>query len=122
MLDRLEEDRALDQVEGEERRRLKIKHEQILRTEEVKWRQKAKFYWFKEVNGNTKFFHRMANARRLKSQVNKISWNKNTINDPEEIENAFTQHFTSIYTLILQTHVEKWKGWIGRLSRVLRLK
>lgn len=38
MLDILEEKRELNQVQGEERKRIKIQYEKLLRDEEIKWR------------------------------------------------------------------------------------
>lgn len=70
VFDGIEEERELNQEEGDERKRIKFQFEKLLRDEEIKWRQKAKFRWFKEVDGNSKFFHRMANTRRMKNQIN----------------------------------------------------
>lgn len=40
----------------------------------------------------------MANARRLKNQINKISLNEVPIDDPDVIENAFIQYFSNLYS------------------------
>lgn len=98
-MDKIEEDGVLNPEEGDERRRLKIQYEKLLREEEIKWKQKTKFRWFKEVDGNTKFFHKMTNARHIKNQVSKILWNGVIHEDPPElIESSFSQYFTSLYS------------------------
>lgn len=47
------------------------------------------------MDGNNKFFHRMANAR-FKNQINKISMNGSCTEDPEEIEQAIIHYFTTL--------------------------
>ncbi|XP_077251900.1 uncharacterized protein LOC143891145 [Tasmannia lanceolata] len=62
-LDRLEESNPLGNVERQQRADLKIEYEEYIRRDEISWRQKSRAIWLKEGDGNTKFFHRMANAR-----------------------------------------------------------
>ncbi len=41
----------------------------LLRDEEVWWKLRAKQHWLKEGDGNTKFFHAMANARKRVNHI-----------------------------------------------------
>lgn len=83
--------------EWEERHKLMIEYEQIIKNEEIKWRQKARYQWFKDLDGNIKFFHIMANVRQNKNQINKISIDGRCVEDQDEIKHAFIQYFTSLY-------------------------
>lgn len=95
--DRIKEFRALTPSEREDTHMLKIKSKKVIKSEEMKCRQKSHCKWFKEMNKNTKFFHRMANARRNKNHISKIFWQGNHVEDPEEIEQAFVCYFTNLY-------------------------
>lgn len=43
--------------------------ESVLRWEDIFWSQKAKCKWLKEGNGNTNYFHRVANGRKRKNTI-----------------------------------------------------
>lgn len=53
------------------RKSLLLELESLLRNEELFWKQKAKYKWLNEENGNTKFFHRIANGRKRKNLITK---------------------------------------------------
>lgn len=50
----------------QELRRLTVK---IYKNEEIKWRQRAHYKWFKEGNANTAFFHIIAKTRRRTNTI-----------------------------------------------------
>lgn len=58
-------------LEGDKRTRKKwrLEFDRILEMEEVMWRQKSQVQWLKEGDGNTAFFHKMANAHRAINSI-----------------------------------------------------
>lgn len=44
----------------------------LLAQEEDHWRQRAKLFWLKEGDANTRFFHTSANARRKNNKISKL--------------------------------------------------
>lgn len=44
----------------------------LLIKEDKYWRQRAKIFWLKDGDMNTKFFHRMASARRRRNRIEKL--------------------------------------------------
>ncbi|XP_077225819.1 uncharacterized protein LOC143859029 [Tasmannia lanceolata] len=97
ILDRKEESVALDVYEKMERLALVVEHEEILRREEFQWRQKSRALWLKEGDNNSKFFHRMANARRRINSINSIKEGEALVEDKEQIKNILTGFFSKLY-------------------------
>ena len=60
--------------EYEERVKARVEYKWTL-LEKVSWRQKSKELWLKEGDRNTGFFHKMANAHKRRSALNKIRVN-----------------------------------------------
>lgn len=55
---------------------------EILLKEDVYWKQRAKQFWLKEGDKNTRFFHGTANARRKIKKLSRLkrndgSWEEN---------------------------------------------
>lgn len=45
----------------------------LLVQEERFWRQRAKTHWLRDGDGNTRYFHAMASARRKQNVVSKLT-------------------------------------------------
>ncbi|WMV54522.1 hypothetical protein MTR67_047907 [Solanum verrucosum] len=58
------EERRLTEEERERRATSLLEYEELIRNEEISWRQKSRSLWLKEGDRNTNFFHKMANAHK----------------------------------------------------------
>lgn len=72
---------------GEEELRDRPKEEfgRITRLEEVSWRQKSRNLWLADGDGNTRFFHRMVNARRICNFMGRIRVGELILDSEEDI-------------------------------------
>ncbi len=68
-LDLLEEVQGLNSAQQGLRVNLKSQLTTLIRDEEILWKTRAKQHWLKEGDGNTKFFHAMANARKRVNHI-----------------------------------------------------
>lgn len=63
------------------------------------WKQRAKDFWVKEGDRNTRYFHQVASGRKKHNRiVGAINPSGETTNNEEEIENCFINYFTSIFS------------------------
>lgn len=72
---------------------------EILLQEETYWKQRAKLFWLKEGDENTRFFHASASARK---KVNHITHLVNEsgvrVEDNEGMGNVISEYFQNIFT------------------------
>ena len=64
----------------------------------MSWRQKSKEIWLKEGNRNAKFFHQIANAHRMRNQMNRIKVNGRCLTEESEIKNEVSRTFQGMLT------------------------
>lgn len=86
-----------------------VELDNILKYEEIHWHQPPRFKWLKEGNGNTRFFHKVANGRKRKNLIPRLMVNGNEVESFEEISSEAIHFFLS-YTGI--------KVWIGLVSNL----
>ena len=64
--------------------------------EEISWRQKSRELWLKEGDKNSKFFHKMANARRRKNFFSSITVDVRKLIEETEIKEGVVNAFQNI--------------------------
>ena len=65
--------------------------------EEISWRQKSRALWLKEGDNNTKFFHRMANARRRGNFISSLTVRGVRLEKEEELKEGIGSYFKSLF-------------------------
>ncbi|XP_039113806.1 uncharacterized protein LOC120249381 [Dioscorea cayenensis subsp. rotundata] len=65
----------------------------IHKKEEIYLRQRSRTHWLKEGDGNTKFFHAVANGRKSRNLISGVVLDENRIFDPKEIGKIFVARF-----------------------------
>ena len=85
-----EEDRSSQRIARDE-----FSHCAIL--EEISWRQKSRALWLNEGDSNTKFFHRMANARRRGNFISSLTIRGVRLNKEEELKEGIGSYFKSLF-------------------------
>lgn len=65
----------------------------ISKQEEIYWRQRSRLQWLKEGDGNTKFFHAVANGRKCRNLIPGFNQDGRQISDPKEIGRIFVSRF-----------------------------
>ena len=64
--------------------------------EETFWRQKSRETWLKEGDKNTKFFHKMTNARARKNLLSKVNINGNSLTSAEDIKDGVCRGYRTL--------------------------
>ncbi|XP_059078150.1 uncharacterized protein LOC131876705 [Cryptomeria japonica] len=76
---------------------LKSDLNEILRREEIHWRQKSSELWLKDGDRNTKFFHRSSIANRSRTRISEVVRPDGSIaRDYEDIAREAVRHFESL--------------------------
>ena len=57
-----------------------------------------KIQWIKHREKNIKFFHAFANARRRKSPISKVEFNGRTLENIDDIKEAFTLYHKQLFS------------------------
>lgn len=75
----------------------KIELKSLYSTRAQMLKQKARIKWQLEGDRNTRFFHQAIHKRRKKNHINKIRWNNQLINQPEQTKEALFIHFSEFF-------------------------
>ncbi|XP_039129000.1 uncharacterized protein LOC120265177 [Dioscorea cayenensis subsp. rotundata] len=92
-LDIIKESRCLLPNEVISEQHLLKSLETIHKQEEIYWRQRSKLQWLKEGDGNTNFFHAVANERNCQNLIPGISQDGRLVSDPRGIGRIFVSRF-----------------------------
>ena len=71
----------------------------LLEKKEIYWKQRAKQFWLKEGDQNTRFFHNFASGRRKNNQVRRLKdKNGDWKEEEQEIQEIITDYFAELFT------------------------
>ncbi|XP_075473722.1 uncharacterized protein LOC142504799 [Primulina tabacum] len=74
----------------------------LLAHEETFWKQRAKAYWLKDGDMNSKFFHKTATSRRESNKIKKLTdENGNSIEQTDDLCEVVKKYFTELFSPIL---------------------
>lgn len=77
----------------------KEKTNEILLQEETYWKQRAKLFWLKEDDENTRFFHASASARKKVNHITHLVNDSGVrVEDNEGMGNVISEYFQNIFT------------------------
>ena len=106
-----ERERALTVEEFEKKMRMIDEFKKWAELEDIFWRQKSRELWLKEWDKNTRFFHKMANAHRMRNFLEKLSVNGVCL----EMENSIKKGVAGAFQLLL-FETGKWRPSMERLT------
>ncbi|KAG5576140.1 hypothetical protein H5410_056274 [Solanum commersonii] len=89
------EERRLTKEETERRATSLLEYEELIRNEEISWRQKSRSLWLKEGDRNTNFFHKMANAHKRYNIDQLMIWG-GLSQDPGTIEGEIVEYYRNL--------------------------
>ncbi|WMV58897.1 hypothetical protein MTR67_052282, partial [Solanum verrucosum] len=81
-----------------------LEYEELVKKEEVSWRQKSRVLWLKEGDKNTKFFHKMANAHRRYNNIDQLMIQGEVTQEKGKIEGEIIAYYKNLYR---ETH--QWR-------------
>jgi len=95
-------DRGLTEDEATEKARLLLNLEDLIKNEEIYWRQRSRSIWLKEGDKNTKFFHKIANAHKRYNNIDQLLVQGNIVQEPKRIQGEIVEFYQKLYTEELQ--------------------
>ncbi|KAG5605699.1 hypothetical protein H5410_027191 [Solanum commersonii] len=87
------EDRPLSEENA-----MNLQLEELIKREEISWRQKSRALWRIEGDKNTKFFHRISNAHKRFNNIDQLMIQGEVSEDPVRIEEAIIEFYQNLYT------------------------
>ena len=77
--------RGLLELEISSKNSTLLEYEELLKNEEIAWRQKSRALWLKKGDKNTKFFHKMFNAHNRYKDIDQLVIKGELSHDPSRI-------------------------------------
>jgi mannosylglycoprotein endo-beta-mannosidase len=87
-------------LQGEQlckRYQLEAEVERLMEAEEVYWQQRGGEKWTLEGDGNTKFFHLVANGRRRKNLILSLEHDGVNVVEPEQIQKIIYDYYKTLF-------------------------
>jgi len=84
-VDDIQHNRSLTDEEAIQKTNLFMDFEDYAKEEEIKWRQRSRTLWIKRSDKNTKFFWRIADARKRNNYIDHLPVGWEDIVEPENI-------------------------------------
>ncbi|XP_059284835.1 uncharacterized protein LOC132038130 [Lycium ferocissimum] len=81
-LDAVLEDRMLTEEETVRKASMLMEYEELIKNEEISWRQRSISLWLKEGDRNMKFSHKMANAHKRYNNIDQLLVEGELTQDP----------------------------------------
>ncbi|KAH0658710.1 hypothetical protein KY289_027458 [Solanum tuberosum] len=75
-----------------------LEYEDLIKKEEIAWRQRSRILWLKEGDKNTKFFHKMAKSHRRYNNIDQLMIQGEVTHEPAEIEGEIITYYKKLYT------------------------
>lgn len=69
----------------------------ILKCKEIHWSRKAECKWLKEGDGNTQFFHKLANGKKGKNSIARLVIEGETVEDLDNIKEEAIRFYSIIF-------------------------
>ncbi|KAG5605849.1 hypothetical protein H5410_027341 [Solanum commersonii] len=83
-----------------------LEYEELVKKDEVSWRQKSRVLWLKEGDEKTKFFHKMANAHRRYNNIDQLMIQGEVTQEKSRIEGEIIAYYKNMYR---ETH--QWRPY-----------
>lgn len=77
---------------------LQQEYQQLIKAEEISWRQKSRCLWLKKGDRNTKYFQKMANSHRRNNCIDKLKVGPEIIEDEDSIKREILEFYEKLYT------------------------
>lgn len=114
LLDNLKELQPLSVEELSKDSSLRADVYQILKHEEIYWKQRARISWLQEGNENTNFFHSVANGRKNRNFIPWITHNNSRVSDIKSIGESFTNFYQTLCGTTQDFHFKiNWSLCLG---------
>ncbi|KAG5589358.1 hypothetical protein H5410_039872, partial [Solanum commersonii] len=103
-LDRIQNDRILNDEEMVIKTTILVELEVLAKQEEASWRQKSRLLWLKQGDKNTRFFQRQATAHRRYNTIDRLVVRGVEIQEPTEVKEAMIDFYAKLYS-----ETESWR-------------
>ncbi|KAG5590941.1 hypothetical protein H5410_041455 [Solanum commersonii] len=97
-MDMERENRVLTEEEITKKAAVLLEYEDLIKKEEIAWRQRSRILWLKEGDKNTKFFHKMANSHRRYNNIDQLMIQGEVTHEPAQIEGEIITYYKKLYT------------------------